>query len=335
MDKLEEKYKAGDITLEELAVLRSQVMSMGDELLERRMLDDWQNGFPEDDHAVDERLVVVKERIDERLFGDREKAVKTDCGALTTHTVRKLRIPWGWIAAAVIVPFFMLTTFYFYRSASSMASGEAVFATSEGQHAELCLPDGTAVTMNGSSSLSYCAGDFNTMKRDVDFKGEAYFDVSKNKEVPFVIHSGDMTVKVLGTKFNFEAYPDRSKAVLSLDEGKVEISSGKECRLVEAGQVATLDYSDGSISVVGGGSADASAWMKHEFVFRGMPLAEVLNRMEAAYGVRIHVDDTVSCSDTFSGSVPSNNLVDALEIVKISYGLNYRFESKEIYFYKK
>lgn len=337
MDKLEKKYKTGDITPEELTELRSAIMSMPDDVLEQRMLDDWQNGSVKDEPDARQHLEKVKQRIDRQLFGDSGQSLTGGAPGekAGVRQSRKLHIPWGWIAAAVMVPLLMLSTIYYYRAALSMESGKAVFATAAGQQARVDLPDGTAVTLNSGSSLAYSSGEFNTRRRNVDFSGEAYFDVAGNKNVPFLIHSGEMTVRVVGTKFNLEAYPDRGGARLSLDEGKVEISSGKERRTLEAGQVAVVDYADGSITVTDGEvTSDASAWMKHEIVFRGSSLEEVIVKIEQTYGVKIHCDDAVAADDTFSGSIPADDLVNALEIVKLSYGLHYKQTGKEIYFLK-
>lgn len=338
MDKLEEKYRNSDITLDELVELRANVSSMSDNDLEQRLHEDWQSWEPKgDDTTVAERLAVVKSKVDRQLFGESVNSVGAEKSGevVMKRPPRKLHMRWGWIAAAVMIPFLMLTTLYFYRSASSMESGCAVFATAETEQAGVRLPDGTVVTLNSSSNLTYAPKVFNTGKRNIEFTGEAYFDVSKNKDVPFYIHSGDMTVKVLGTKFNFEAYPDRSSARLSLDEGKVEISSGKEKRSLVAGQVAVLNYNDGAITVSDGEkTSDASAWKNREMIFRSSSLDDVVEKIEQTYKVNIHMDK-MRDDDTFSGNIPTDDLVSALEIVKISYGLNYRIDVKDIYFSKK
>lgn len=338
MDKLEEKYRNSDIALDELAELRENVNSMSDSDLEQRLQTDWQSWEPKgDDTTVAERLAAVKSKVDRQLFGDSidSVAAKQSRDSVMERPLRKLYMRWGWIAA-VMIPFLMLTTLYFYRSASSMESGSAVFSTAETEHAGVRLPDGTVVTLNSSSNLTYAPRMFNTGERNVEFTGEAYFDVSKNKDVPFYIHSGEMTVKVLGTKFNFEAYPDRSSARLSLDEGKVEISSGKEKRTLVAGQVAVLSYNDGAITVSDGEmTSDASAWKNREMIFRSASLDYVVEKIEQTYKVNIYMEDKIHEDDTFSGNIPTDDLVSALEIVKISYGLNYRIDAKEIYFAKK
>ncbi|MGN0230251.1 MAG: FecR family protein [Muribaculaceae bacterium] len=334
MDILEKKYKTGEITPEELVELRKRVMSMDDSSLEDRLLDDWQNGDPVEDAKADERIKAIKQQLDKQLFGDSD--IETgDESADDEQPSKRWNISWGWIAAAVLVPFFMLTTFYFYREASSMENDKVLFATAEGQHAAVTLPDGTEITLNASSNLAYSPADFNSRSRHIDFNGEAYFDVSKNKDVPFVIHSHEITVKVLGTKFNFEAYPDHDSGKLALDEGKVEISLGEATRTLVAGQIAMLDYHSKSITVTDSKTtADASAWKNFELVFRSTPVIDVVKKIELAYGVKIHFNDAELADDKFSGSLPTNDLVNALEIIGISCGLDYRIEGKEIHFAK-
>ena len=78
-------------------------------------------------------------------------------------------ISWGRIVAAILLPIFVFATFYFYQETRSLSSGEVLFSTFAEEHANLTLPDGTKVTMNSNSSLTYSPKDFNRDERCVDF----------------------------------------------------------------------------------------------------------------------------------------------------------------------
>ena len=322
MDTLEEKYKRNCLTPEELKEFRAEINGMSDSQLEERLSKSWQEDVLVDDSPVTaQRLTRLKKEIDDDLFP--ERSVKPWWS-------------WGRVAAAVLLPFFILATIYFYQESRSLSSGEVLFTTLAGERANLVLPDGTKVTMNSNSSLVYSPKDFNRDERCVDFNGEAYFDVARNKSVPFIITASDLTVKVLGTKFNLHAYAGNETMEITLEEGEVLVSSRKEDKRLLPRQKAVLDCRDGSISIWEEEKPEnASVWKSNELMFLDERLDSVVAVLERNYGVDIHIEDMEMNSDLFTGKVPANDLLDALEILKYSYHMNYRVEAKDIYFSSK
>ncbi|MBN8786354.1 MAG: FecR family protein [Terrimonas sp.] len=94
--------------------------------------------------------------------------------------------------------------------------------TQYGSKSQLILPDGTKVWLNGGSTLDY-PKQFSGLLREVTLEGEAFFDVTENKQQPFLVHTKTFTVKVLGTAFNIRAYNDEDSASASLIRGSVEV----------------------------------------------------------------------------------------------------------------
>lgn len=93
-----------------------------------------------------------------------------------------------------------------------------------GSKTKLYLPDGTLVWLNAGSKMSY-AQDFGINERSLNLSGEAYFEVTRNEEIPFKVHTEELDVKVLGTKFNFRNYKDDLEAKVCLLEGKVALNT--------------------------------------------------------------------------------------------------------------
>lgn len=93
-----------------------------------------------------------------------------------------------------------------------------------GSRTKLTLPDGTLVWLNAGSRITYSQG-FGVGNRKIELIGEGYFEVKRNEEVPFLVKTNSLLVKVLGTKFNFRDYPDDAEAIVSLSEGKVALNN--------------------------------------------------------------------------------------------------------------
>ncbi len=323
MASLEEKYKYNSLTQEELFLLREKLNTWTDKQVEAELYDEWQKDTWESDMVSDERLKSIKEKVD--------KARTT-----TKHSLG-ISSRLGWIAAAVLLPAFIITTLHLYRVKTALANEEVLFFAQEGERANVTLPDGTNVTLNSSSSLTYSPGSFNHKERTINFNGEGYFDVATNPSIPFFIHTKDMNVKVLGTKFNLRAYAKDETISLTLEEGHVLLSSRKEEKEVFPHQKAILNCQNGSISIVKEEvPEDASAWRNSELAFSNQELQHVLTTLERNYGVRICIKSCDNLSaDLFTGKIPSNNLLDALEILKYSYRMKYRIDNKTIYFSSK
>jgi transmembrane sensor len=100
---------------------------------------------------------------------------------------------------------------------------------------QLVLSDGSKVLLNAASSLTYPA-EFNGRYRNVELKGEGYFEVAKNASKPFIVKANDVEVRVLGTHFNISAYSDDANITTTLIEGAVSMNKGKQARLLAPGQ---------------------------------------------------------------------------------------------------
>ena len=100
-------------------------------------------------------------------------------------------------------------------------------AAGKGTKSELLLPDGTRVWLNSESKLEY-KENFNDSVREVTLEGEAYFDVVKDAGRPFIVHTSDIDIRVLGTAFNVKSYPKESSIEATLIRGMIEVTNKKE-----------------------------------------------------------------------------------------------------------
>ena len=130
-------------------------------------------------------------------------------------------------AAAILMPLLVTSTLYFYLQVKDYFSEQIVVSTIEGQSSTFQLPDGTLILLQQNSRLTYGSGDFSRGKRNVEFSGEAYFNVESDESHPFVITTSDSRITVVGTEFNLKSRDGEKTGVISLDKGKVNIASLK------------------------------------------------------------------------------------------------------------
>jgi transmembrane sensor len=164
--------------------------------------------------------------------------------------------------------------------------------TARANEYQLTLADGTKVWLNASSSLHFPTA-FNTSSRTVELKGEAYFEVAKDKTKPFHIMVNGMEVVVLGTHFNINAYDDEAELKTSLLEGSVKINSHNKSSLLKPGQEANVTR-NGELNVAGANVELAVAWKNGFFQFDRASLPTIMRQISRWYNLDI----------VYSGKIP-------------------------------
>lgn len=168
---------------------------------------------------------------------------------------------------------------------------------------QLRLSDGTVVYLNSETKLKYpevFAGE----ERKVYLEGEAYFEVAEDPEHPFRVMVNDMEVEVLGTHFNVNAYPEQKGVATTLAQGKVRVKDrGREVVLVP-GQQAVATPSGLEVREVD--VQEYLSWKDGLFIFRRMPLAEIMIQVYRWYGVKSEFSDEALREITFTGVINKN-----------------------------
>lgn len=319
MNELIRKYRKDELTSEELSELRGVLNSVENQELEKLILDDWLQEDIDTSSVDDGQLQRIKGRID--LATDK----KVNRFALLIH--------WTQIAAAVLLPVFVIISLYLYHENTILLSREIVVETGKAERAGVILPDGTTVSLNSESRLVYLPKSYNEKERNIRFAGEGYFHVKQNKDNPFFINAQGLQVKVLGTTFNLLVRETDRTAELALEEGCVSLlsTSTNEQVVLNKNQKAILDYSTGNITVVYEESIeDRSAWRHGDMVFRNTLLSQVIRTIEENYNVRIKIKAKNFLDDPFTGTLPVNDLNEVLEVIERSYHLKAEINGKEI-----
>ena len=197
-----------------------------------------------------------------------------------------------------------------------------VFRTGGGEIAEVLLPDQTKVWLNSNSTLLY-PETFKRKNREVRLEGEAFFDVSRDENHPFVVHTLNCSVKVLGTQFDVIAYPDNgSDFYTTLVSGSVEMTlrTGGRSRstILVPGQRFSYDTENDRAAVSYVDTESLTSWRTGCITFRHTSLKDVLSMIGNNFGIRFVINNPSLLNDTYSGSFdhqPLDEILSSLEQV--------------------
>lgn len=153
------------------------------------------------------------------------------------------------------------------------------------------LPDGTSVTLNHYSSLSY-AKNFTCDHREVQLDGEAYFEVAKDKRHPFVVKTASIKVEVLGTHFDVDAYQRNLEVRTILYEGSVAITCNEQFTRLTPGEMAVYNKRNKQLCRMPADNAvEDIAWRKGQFIFDDTPIGDVAIELSNYFGTNIMVQN--------------------------------------------
>ena len=203
-------------------------------------------------------------------------------------------------------------------------------STPAGGQYQLTLPDGSKVWLNASSSIHYPTA-FTQNERRVTITGEAYFEIAKDANKPFIVkvYNG-AEVKVLGTHFNIKAYTDEEEIKTTLLEGSINIYSGLKNNLLVPGNQAIIDKSSAMKMQANADLEEAVAWKNGNFQFTGADVTTVLRQAARWYNIEVVYAGKPSTENKFTGKIPmSVNLSRLLKWLEYS-DVHFKLEGKKL-----
>ena len=265
-----------------------------------------------DEKRLSEWLNEDKHALLFRIWEDEwRKQAKAQASEKTKAAWEKLKANGDWQSANASKPQIQpLTPLRWFRYAASaaavalllfgvalwlmMPSGQQPFMAQTGaqEQQNFVLSDGSEISLNESSSLA-CAENFGKKTREVLFEGEASFSVAKDAERPFIIHSGDFSVTVLGTEFILRAYPTDSIYTLQLTSGKVKVQYLQDSLFAETGDLVQFNT--------------VTKLFRKKLEASNILLFDLVNRLERLYDVRIEVGDTALANETLFISINTDD----------------------------
>ena len=275
-----------------------------------------------------DNIVFNKERAYQLFLKQTEATTRQN---INKHKFFQLR-PWMYAAAMIIVVFICGTIAF--QSGKRVLRNQLAQITIEapyGSKTKLYLPDGTLVWLNAGSKMSY-AQDFGINERALNLTGEAYFEVTKNKHIPFKVHTDELDVKVLGTKFNFRNYQDALEAKVCLLEGKVALSTQQKETILHPDQQALLDKKTGNLLISSTKAAYSAEWTNDRLYFDEALLPDIVKELERSYNIKITIADAALNSVRFYGNFrrKEQSIREIMDVLSSTDKMTYTIEGKNI-----
>lgn len=258
-----------------------------------------------------------------------------------------------WKAAAVL---FIIASIYLVHSSSPRKLDPAalnVVQTLTGEKRKITLPDGTIVTINAASRLSFPTS-FKDSIREVYLLGEAFFDVKKDRLHPFIIHTGKMDIRVLGTAFNVKAYGNDKFAETTLIRGSVQVTltdrpkdriilKPTEKLVVKYDAPANIDTSaiaekSNALSAITylqkrDNTVIETSWLENKLIFKDEDFESLAHSLERRYGVRIQFHDASIRALKFTGIFEKETITEALNALQLTESFKYQILTDQIMIY--
>lgn len=233
--------------------------------------------------------------------------------------------------AAVFIGLLIMAgvTYQVYRSSQTIT-----YSTAYGQKETIVLPDLSTVTLNGNSTVTYTKGWGSAEKREVHLVGEAFFDVVRNEQKPFLVYTSDVEIKVLGTSFNVKSYDEDESIETTLVKGKVAIQNLQrqedEEIILNPNEMATFSKSSERIKLTIVKTEVFTSWKRGKLIFEDETFGEIVKELERWYGVKIILKNEDSRQCRFTAKIENESLKEVLEFFKSTSNLKYRINEDEI-----
>lgn len=308
------RFLEGRAGVKDLRELKSSLNNLSDEELSTEMKHYWEahDTYPKMNASQKQTIL---ENIHHQLFTDTNRRT----------------VSWRRMAAAVAVVVLLVVTGWNIAVLQRPETPTTFFAeVPAGNKVQLTLPDKSTVKLNSESTLSY---SYQAGKRMVKLDGEAFFNVSKDKNHPFVVQVGSLNIEVLGTSFNVCSYSEYEVIEASLLTGTIclyDTDNHAATLILKPSQKAVYSKSDRTIRFLNTDNVQEIAWVKNNLVFSSEKLSTVFGKIERWYGVKIRLLCPEIANDRISGSFRNEQLPYVMEALRIQYGFRYEINGNEV-----
>lgn len=300
---------------------------------ESRILEEWISKSPENQIEFEDIEVLWKKtgefHIPSRV--DQNSALNLVHKRAEINSSKIIRLKLLYQAAAVLVLAVLLAGSYNYFFIGLKSTGEYYekVTAAAGTRTHVDLPDGSRVFLNSGSTLRFSNQFTSKKQRRIELSGEAYFDVAKDPEHPFIVQAGAIEVKALGTEFNVDAYNKDETIDVVLLEGKVAISRSnqkieKALMVLDPNEKAHFDVKENKISKTKAYELERYVgWIDGKMVFSDDPIMDVMKKLENWYNVEIRLEDPDLKKYRFTGTFINESVDEILHTFSLTSPLSY------------
>lgn len=311
-----EKYLRNEASEEEKQLLLSMLRRDKDldQFLEKML----EKSRPELDEKTEQRMLV---QIRSTISQGRKRSLRT----------ASLRRAMQW-AAMIVLPVLSALLVYLITSDQLPGNNRVTITAPNGEKAIVTLADGSRVWINSGSSLTY-GNDFNRHERKVSLDGEAYFEVAKDAQRPFIVHTREMNIQALGTVFNVSAYSDENYSSTVLVEGKIKVNAGGQVEILTENERAIVDKANHSLSTDRVYASDFTQWKDGNLYFDNSTFDEIANTLSRVFNVKIRFASEKLRPIRFTGTLGNSSIRNALDILSLTSSMHYEMNGTVIELY--
>jgi ferric-dicitrate binding protein FerR (iron transport regulator) len=262
---------------------------------------------------------VVQESVPSEYTGNWQSIQSRMMDQLQNDMQRKQRtLNFFRYAAILLVVVSLPALIYIFTSGkNNIPVSYTTVAADYGQISKVVLPDSSVVWVNSGSTIKY-NNNFSASNRDIELVGEAFFKVKHNANIPLIVNSSGLRVKVLGTEFSVSAYPEEANIQVVLEKGKVELTSASNARFrqeMKPGELASFDKAIQQVSVGNVNTNLYTSWKNGLINIYDLPLSELVIKLEKRYNQKFEVDDDIK-NMPYTFTIKNEELSSVLELME-------------------
>jgi transmembrane sensor len=316
------KKLSGEATGAELEALEQQMAANAGLAQEYRLLQQyWEEQPMNSQVAIEESLQGVLQRL------GLPATVQEEAVAYAVP-VRSIWPRFKKVAAVAAVLLLAGAAFFVLRPGNKKATQDTIAGYEKKQNTPgtksiIELADGSKVWLNADSRLQY-PPSFANNTREVYLDGEAFFEVAKNPQRPFIIHLNKGTIRVLGTSFNVRAYDNEKSVETSVMTGKVafipkyQSAQKQDTVFVTPNNKVSYQFTEEKMSMAPTMAANDKAWTEGKLIFKAMTMEEIAMELERNFGKKVVFLDEAAKQYVFTGSFQNNTLEEIMYYLSLS-----------------
>ncbi|WEK35244.1 MAG: FecR domain-containing protein [Candidatus Pseudobacter hemicellulosilyticus] len=303
------RFRQNECTPEELSLIRKWIAGM--ELTDA-------------DNPISPALLAeLKAKMHQQLM--------QDIRAASVVPMRRRRSVYRIVAAAAVLLLMVpaLLLWYINRKSSNTPADQPhalIGSAKKNIIQKVTLPDGSVVWLNRQARLEYDAQTFNVSQRLVKLSGEGFFEVMPDPRKPFIVQTGELQTRVLGTAFNIEASDYAGEIRVSLVYGKVALDNILTAQTTLLTPAHTFCYSKETKTgtIVPMAVSSIQEWINGQLVFNEVPLEEAIQRIREQFSLSIEADRQLLQDKRITAAFPAGNWQPVLQKILFVHGLRYR-----------
>ncbi|SDK15738.1 FecR family protein [Pedobacter sp. ok626] len=311
LQELAKRYKAGLCTPEEI-----------------EKINEWYDHFEEYGYRLPDEHEIDRASNEAAIAAIRKVSLQEKKGR-----IRRLLWP-ALKTAAILLMICSVGLLVYKRNNSKSVAIYHETSALAGEKKQIRLSDGSLISINSESSIRY-PEVFNGATREIYLKGEAFFEISHDKQHPFIIQTEQLKVKVLGTSFGVKAYHQDEQIEVAVATGKVGVVSNRKSNnkewLLIPGEQMSYNKSTGNFSKQQVLTTDIRNWQQNILVFNFETLENISKKLERVYGVTFVFKDKSVLKKRFQLKVKNEALSNIMKLLSISAeGLRYKISGKQV-----